>query len=124
MKNNRAESNFTEILARFQSLSEGTPESVSEMIELYLKTMSDQILELTKALEFRDTANAERLSHSAVGFNDMVGVFSTSSLFRELEKEAHANRFEDAGRIFGKIREEFEHLRGRLREYAERLKSS
>jgi len=120
----KTRNDFKMIFDRFGSLSDGTKKSTHELIFLYLEAMSVHMAELAEAVKSAEAKNMGLIAHTASGLNEMIGAFSLSSLFRDLESKAHAGRFDGVKNTLKEINEEFELARKRFREYAESLTAS
>lgn len=98
-------------MARLVSMTEGTEQSVRELIELYLKQTTEQLAQLQNAIANSDAEAVRRLAHSCVGASATCGVTRLVPLLRELERMAHEGRLTNAHQVFDQAMREFSRVR-------------
>jgi HPt (histidine-containing phosphotransfer) domain-containing protein len=99
----------------FQNLCED-PDSLRQLIELYLTKTTEQMLELEKGIKSNSPSTVARLAHAIAGANLMVGVEAPVPLLRQLEDCGDKGELVKAGAIFEELDAQFKVLCGRLKE--------
>jgi HPt (histidine-containing phosphotransfer) domain-containing protein len=100
-------------LERLVDFSEGTEESLRELIALYLKQTSEQLEQLASAVSASDAEAIRRLAHSCAGASATCGMIGLVKLLREMERQGHEGRLTTTRQVFGRATREF----GRIRDF-------
>jgi HPt (histidine-containing phosphotransfer) domain-containing protein len=92
-------------LARSLELEE---EELSELLDLFLKTTSSELIELQSALKEKDTQAAERMAHSIKGAAGILGLLEIRDAAKRIETAARTNRLEEIEADLRIIKEKLE----------------
>jgi two-component system sensor histidine kinase/response regulator len=87
--------------------TEGRPDIVQEMINLFLKTAADLLKNLTEGAANKDAALLHHASHALKSVSANVGAVILSSRCGELEAMAQSGIVADAGGMVGAILEDY-----------------
>jgi CheY-like chemotaxis protein len=101
-------------MERLTEFTDGTPENLRELVDLYLDQTGDQIGKLQAAIETGDAAEVRRLAHSCAGASGTCGVRRLAGLLRELESQALEQKLTNAPVLGQQIAREFERSRAFL----------
>jgi CheY-like chemotaxis protein/HPt (histidine-containing phosphotransfer) domain-containing protein len=104
-------------MERLCALTDGTPESLRELISLYLDQTSDQLLQLEAALKTNQPAEARRLAHGCAGASSTCGMRRLALLLREVERQGAEAKLQGAAELCRDINAEFECVRHFLQAY-------
>lgn len=96
---------------RLISMTEGTEESVRELIELYLTQTEEQFEQIKAAIANSDAQTLRRLAHSCVGSSATCGVVRLVPLLRELEQIGQEGALGNAQTVFDQILREFDRVK-------------
>ena len=72
---------------RLNSLVDGDPGGLRELVELYLKQTTQQMAQLEEAVRARNTVDVRRVAHSCAGASATLGMTRLVPLLRDLEKQ-------------------------------------
>ena len=92
-------------LARSLELEE---EELSELLDLFLKTTSSELIELQRALKEKDAQAAERMAHSMKGAAGSLGLQEIHETAKRIETAARTNRLEEIEADLRIIKEKLE----------------
>ncbi len=96
---------------RLVSMTEGTEDSVRELIGLYLSQTVEQFEQIKAALASADAPTVRRLAHSCVGASATCGVVRLVPLLRELERIGQDGTLDKAQPVLEQLLREFERVR-------------
>jgi HPt (histidine-containing phosphotransfer) domain-containing protein len=111
-------------ISRFEELSDGDRDSLSELIQLYLSKSGEQLVELEHAISNKSAANTARIAHSMIGANAMVGIDSIVPTLRKLESQGENGEMEAARETFAELQTACKTIHASLREYLQTLPAS
>lgn len=94
-------------MGRLHDFADNDPDSLRELVTLYLSQTAGQLEQLEAALQKGDAAEVQRLAHSCAGASATCGMIRFAPLLRELEKQGHDRDLSHSADLFGKIRAEF-----------------
>jgi two-component system sensor histidine kinase TorS len=94
-------------LARSLELEE---EELSELVDLFLKATSSELIELQSALKEKDAKAAERMAHSMKGAAGILGLKEIYETAKKIETAAQTNRLEEIEADLRIIKEELERI--------------
>jgi len=99
-------------MERLNDFTDGNPESLRELVTLYVQQTSTQIEQLEAAVAANQPQEVRRLAHSCAGASATLGMRRLVPLLRELEKQGHEGQltsavqlYKDVAMEFGKIRQ-------------------
>jgi len=96
---------------RLVSMTEGTEDSVRELIGLYLSQTAEQFEQIKAAIASGDAPTVRRLAHSCVGASATCGVGRLVPLLRQLERIGQDGTLGDAQPVFEQLLREFERVK-------------
>lgn len=99
---------------RLMECAGGSPESLVEIIDLYLQQTGGQIEEMRRELANQNKGQVARLAHQCAGASGLCGINSLVPLVRELEAGCKNTGSDGAGLLLGKIEKEFLSVRDYL----------
>jgi CheY-like chemotaxis protein len=99
---------------RLLEFTDGSPENLRELVELYLTQTTEQLEKLRAALAAADPAEVRRVAHSCAGASATCGMRYMVPLLRELERQGREGKLTDAGGIFEQTAREFQKVRNYL----------
>jgi HPt (histidine-containing phosphotransfer) domain-containing protein len=70
-------------------------EELSELLDLFLKTTSSELIEFQSALKEKDAQAAERMAHSIKGAAGSLGLKEIYEAAKRIETAARTNRLEE-----------------------------
>ncbi|MCS7338354.1 MAG: response regulator, partial [Verrucomicrobiae bacterium] len=94
-------------LERLVSMTEGTEDSVRELVTLYLTQTAEQFEQIKAAIESADAQTVRRLAHSCVGASATCGIVRLVPLLRELERLGQDGALEKAPEVLEQVQREF-----------------
>ena len=98
-------------MERLIEFSNGNPENLRELIDLYLQQTTKQIEELKSAIDAGAADAVRRLAHSCAGASATCGMSPIASLLRELERQGHERQLATAGQLYAQVAAEFQRIR-------------
>lgn len=101
-------------MERLMEFSDGTPESIRELITLYLDQTQKQLEQLAAAVKGGNTAEIRRISHSSAGASATCGMTPLSKLLRELEHLGMAGELTGTPELSAACLREFARVREHL----------
>ena len=99
---------------RLLEFTDGSPENLRELVDLYLTQTTEQLEKLRAALAAADPAEVRRVAHSCAGASATCGMRHMVPLLRELERQGREGKLTDAGGIFEQTAREFQKVRSYL----------
>jgi CheY-like chemotaxis protein len=99
---------------RLLEFTDGSPENLRELVELYLTQTTEQLEKLRAALAAADPAEVRRVAHSCAGASATCGMRHMVPLLRELERQGREGKLTDAGGVFEQTAREFQKVRSYL----------
>jgi CheY-like chemotaxis protein/HPt (histidine-containing phosphotransfer) domain-containing protein len=93
---------------RLNSLVDGDPGGLRELVELYLKQTTQQIAQLEAAVRARNANDIRRVAHSCAGASATLGMTRLVPLLRDLEKQGASGTLTDAAQLCEKAAREFQ----------------
>jgi HPt (histidine-containing phosphotransfer) domain-containing protein len=108
-------------LARFEELSDGDPDGLRDLIQLYIVKTTEQMKELEGALESKASAHVARIAHSLVGANAMVGLDSLVPLLRLLEGHGEKQQIDEARAVYTNLHKRFQAIQTQLQKKLDSL---
>jgi HPt (histidine-containing phosphotransfer) domain-containing protein len=104
-------------MERLMEFSDGTPESIRELISLYLDQTRKQLDQLAAAVKGGNAPEIRRIAHSSAGASATCGMMPIAQILRELEALGMAGQLAgttelsaDAELEFGRVRRQLEAL--------------
>jgi len=94
-------------MARLLDLTDGTPESLKELITLYLTQTGGQVTQLTAAVHANNTKDVRRIAHSCAGASATCGIVKIVPILRELERQGDEGQLVNADKLAKHVEEEF-----------------
>jgi CheY-like chemotaxis protein len=104
-------------MERLLDFTEGSIESLRELVTLYISQTSGQIEQLEAALQAGNAQEVRRLAHSAAGASATCGMRRLVPLLRDLEHRGFENRLDGARELHRRAAVEFEAIRAFLEHY-------
>jgi len=98
-------------MERMVSMTEGTKESLRELIALYLKQTSEQFDQLKAAVANSDAESIRHLAHSCVGASATCGMPGLVPLLRELERQGHEGKLTNTAQLYERAAREFTRIK-------------
>jgi signal transduction histidine kinase/two-component SAPR family response regulator/HPt (histidine-containing phosphotransfer) domain-containing protein len=99
---------------RLNSLIDGDANSLRELIELYLKQTSQQLMQLEAAVRANQTDEVRRVAHSCAGASATLGMTRLVPLLRDLEKQGATGKLVNAVQICENVAHEFKSIQNFL----------
>jgi CheY-like chemotaxis protein/HPt (histidine-containing phosphotransfer) domain-containing protein len=96
---------------RLNDFTEGNPESLRELVTLYLDQTSGQLEQLEAAVAGGNASEARRLAHSCAGASATCGMRRLVPLLREIERQGLEGRLTNAVEVCRAAAREFELIR-------------
>jgi len=93
---------------RLNSLVEGDPGGLRELVELYLKQTTQQIAQLEAAIRAQNADDVRRVAHSCAGASATLGMTRLVPLLRDLEKQGASGTLTHAAQLCEKAAGEFQ----------------
>jgi signal transduction histidine kinase/HPt (histidine-containing phosphotransfer) domain-containing protein len=92
---------------RLNSLVDGDPGGLRELIELYLKQTTQQITQLEAAVRANNTDEVRRVAHSCAGASATLGMTRLVPMLRDLEKQGASGTLTNAVQVCENAAHEF-----------------
>ena len=86
-------------MERLLDFTDGNPESLRELVTLYLDQTSGQIEQLDAAVKAAQRQEVRRLAHSCAGASATCGMRRMVPLLRELEQQGHEGQLAGAAEL-------------------------
>jgi len=104
-------------MERLMEFSDGTPESLRELITLYIDQTRKQLDQLLAAVQSGNAGEVRRIAHSSAGASATCGMTPLANLLRQLEHLGAGGTLQGAGELaaacdreFGRVRIQLESL--------------
>jgi two-component system sensor histidine kinase/response regulator len=98
-------------LARLHEAMGDDPEEFSEMLEVYLSQMSENLEKLETAVLEQNFHEVELIAHNCCGTSANCGVTAVVAPLRELETAGRENNLTGANKLLTEIKLSFERIR-------------
>jgi len=98
-------------MERLLEFTDGDPQNLRDLVSLYLSQTSEQLGQLSAAVQGGRAGEVRRLAHSAAGASATCGMRRIVPLLRELERQGSEGTLTNAVQICGDIASEFERIR-------------
>lgn len=93
-------------MERLREFTENNPDSLRELISLYMDQTNQQFAELKSAVEERAAAKIRQLAHSCAGASATCGMVRLVPILRELERQGGQNALENPGELYDRAEAE------------------
>jgi CheY-like chemotaxis protein len=107
-------------MERLLDFTDGNPENLRELVDLYLTQTGTQVEQLETAVRGANAADVRRLAHSCAGASATCGMRRLVPLLRELERQGYEGRLTSAETLCEEVVREFEAIRHFLQDYLAR----
>jgi len=97
-------------MERLHEFTDGTPESLRELVTLYLSQTAEQLEKLSAAIGASSAAETRRLAHSCAGASATCGMTGLVPLLRELERQGLEGNLTTASQVFQQAEREFKRI--------------
>jgi CheY-like chemotaxis protein/HPt (histidine-containing phosphotransfer) domain-containing protein len=104
-------------MERLLDFTDGNPDNLRELVNLYLTQTTDQMEQLEAAVNNRDAAEVRRLAHSCAGASATCGVRRLVAMLRDLERQGSDGNLPTATKVVKEAVDEFERIRVFLSAY-------
>jgi len=104
-------------MERLLDFTDGDPDSLKELVTLYLTQTSEQIQGLGAAARSGSAQEVRRLAHSCAGASATCGMRQLVPMLRELERQGYEEKLTTATRLCQEVSVEFERIRAFLGAY-------
>jgi HPt (histidine-containing phosphotransfer) domain-containing protein len=98
-------------MERLLDFTNGDPESLRELVTLYLEQTATQIEQLSAAVQAGDAGEVRRVAHSCAGASATCGMRRLVPLLRELERQGYEQKLTSAAELSRQVGNEFECIR-------------
>ena len=98
-------------MARLLDFTDGNPDNLRELVNLYLSQTAEQLDQLKAAVQADRVQEVRRLAHSCAGASATCGMRRLVPLLRELERQGADGRLTNAGELSHQAGQEFERIR-------------
>jgi len=104
-------------MARLLDFTDGNPESLRELVTLYLDQTGAQLEQLDLAVQSGKPREVRRLAHSCAGASATCGMRRLVPLLRELERQGLEEKLTNAAELSRQAGEEFQRISAFLQAY-------
>ena len=104
-------------MERLHDFTSGNTEELRDLINLYLKQTSEQVIQLVTAVRSGNAPEVRRLAHSCSGASATCGMAAILPPLRELEREGEAGQLIHSADLAGQVEHEFNRIRTFLETY-------
>ena len=104
-------------MTRLLDFTDGDPENLRELIQLYLTQTGQQFEQLHAAVQAADAEEVRRLAHSCAGASATCGVRKLVPLLREMERQGFERQLTTIAELSQQAEEEFGRVRAFLEAY-------
>jgi len=94
-------------MERLNDLTDSNPDSIRELVDLFLKQTAQQLGQLETAVRANNAGDVRRVAHSCAGASATLGMTRFVPLLRELEKQGASGTLTNAAEIYEKTAHEF-----------------
>jgi CheY-like chemotaxis protein len=102
---------------RLLEFTDGNPDSLRELVTLYLEQTTEQLDKLRAVVEAGQTAEVRRLAHSCAGASATCGMRDLVPVLRELERQGAEGVLRDADKLFQRANREFQRVQSFLQSH-------
>jgi two-component system, NarL family, sensor histidine kinase EvgS len=104
-------------IQRLAEATDGDPEQLRELIELYLRQSSESMKDLEAAIQTGTCREVERLAHKYFGASANCGMTAILGSLRELEQMGRSNELGGAAKSYACAGEQLNRIRQFLTDY-------
>jgi CheY-like chemotaxis protein len=104
-------------MERLLDFTDGNPESLRELVTLYLEQTCGQIEQLEAAIKAAQAHDVRRLAHSCAGASATCGMRRMVPFLRQLEKQGHEGQLAGTAELCEAVAKEFQVVRTFLENY-------
>jgi len=108
-------------MERLMEFADNDPDTLKELVGLYLQQTTEQFEQLNAAIEVRDAKQVERLAHSACGSSSTCGMYRLIPHLRELETMGRKAQLVEPEKLFTQASLELECIRVFLEDFLKNL---
>jgi len=101
-------------MERLNEFSEGDPQNLRELVELYIKQTTGQVEDLSNAVHDNRVADVRRIAHSCAGASATCGMKRIVPPLRELERQGEEGKLTNAAELYEQVKAEFEAIKTAL----------
>ncbi|HRT55893.1 MAG TPA: response regulator [Candidatus Paceibacterota bacterium] len=102
---------------RLLEFTDGNPDSLRELVTLYLQQTGEQFEQLEAAVEAGKAGEVRRLAHSCAGASATCGMRDLVPLLRELERQGAEGVLRDADKLLQGAKREFQRIESFLQSH-------
>ncbi len=102
---------------RLEQFTDGTLESVRELVDLYLAQSAEQMDALRRSIAAAQAETIRRLAHKAAGSSGTCGMDSLTALLREIERAVDGGRLPEVPGLYAAAESEFLRVQQYLDQY-------
>jgi HPt (histidine-containing phosphotransfer) domain-containing protein len=95
---------------RLNDLTDGNPDNLRELVELYYKQTTQQLAQIEAAASANKTDEVRRVAHSCAGASATLGMTRLVPMLRNLEKQGASGTLTDALQICEDAAREFKQI--------------
>jgi CheY-like chemotaxis protein len=106
---------------RLLDFTEGNPDSLRELVTLYIDQTAGQIEQLEAAVQAGTVQEVRRLAHSCAGASATCGMRGLVPMLRELERQGYEEKLTNAAELCRDAAREFARIRDFLQTYLANL---
>jgi CheY-like chemotaxis protein len=107
-------------LERLLDFTDGNPESLRELVTLYLEQTAGQLEQLDAAIKASQAQEVRRIAHSCAGASATCGMRRMVPLLRRLEKQGHEGQLAGTAELSQAVGREFRLVKSFLESYLAR----
>jgi CheY-like chemotaxis protein len=101
-------------MERLNEFTEGDPQNLRELVDLYIKQTTGQMEELAAAVRDNRATDVRRVAHSCAGASATCGMRRIVPPLRELERQGDEGKLENANELCEQVKTEFEAIKAAL----------
>jgi CheY-like chemotaxis protein len=98
-------------MERLLDFTNGDPDSLRELVALYLDQTATQVEQLAAAVQAGTPAEVRRVAHSCAGASATCGMRRIVPLLRELERQGYEEKLTNAAELSRQVGDEFKRIR-------------
>jgi len=104
-------------MERLLDFTDGNPDSLRELVTLYLEQTGEQLGQLEAAVKTGAAPEVRRLAHSCAGASATCGMRRLVVLLREIEREGFEGKLVRSAELFAEADQQFNQIRSFLQNY-------
>jgi HPt (histidine-containing phosphotransfer) domain-containing protein len=104
-------------MERLHEFTDGSADSLRELVMLYLGQTSEQLDQLEAAVAASAPSEVRRIAHSCAGASATCGMSRLVPLLRELERQGFEGKLTNAAEVSAAAAREFDCIRAFLKDY-------